>query len=213
MPGLPYCRCRKPNVSVEDTRSVRIEWRRTLLRKRSKAVARRGAQRSFTKEIAESWRRELPDIDPTQLLAQIYIMRLGRMMDSAYDRLCRETVGISGADMRVLFALRRAGAPYTRRPTDLFRALLVTSGAITKQVDRLQDAGFVVRLPDPSFAGGFLIHLTKKGKAAAERTVNTLSSRGLMSEAGRVLSEKDQRELMRLCETLLVALETAPAAS
>ena len=54
---------------------------------------------------------ELPDIDPTQLLAQIYIMRLGRMLDSAYDRLCREETGMSGADMRVLFALRRAGAP------------------------------------------------------------------------------------------------------
>jgi DNA-binding MarR family transcriptional regulator len=177
---------------------------------RTETTAGRPA-RSFTKELAESWQRELPDIDSTQLLTQIYIMRLGRMLDSAYDRLCREMVGISGAEMRVLFALRRAGPDAARRPTDLFRALLVTSGAMTKQIDRLQQGGYVVRLPDPSFGGGFLIKLTRKGKTASERTVRTLATKGLMSEALRVMSEGDLEELKRLCETFLVALETTPA--
>lgn len=167
--------------------------------------------RSFTKDIGDSWRRELPDIDPTDLIAQIYIMRLGRMLDTAYDRLCRETCGISGADMRVLFALRRAGSPYVKRPTDLFRALLVTSGAITKQVDRLQKGGFVKRTPDPSFGGGFLIRLTRKGKTAAERVVMTLATRGLMSEASQNLSQKDMRELMLLCERIMISFEAAHA--
>jgi DNA-binding MarR family transcriptional regulator len=176
-------------------------------RRRKTASGRDG--RGFTKDLAQSWRRELPDIECAELLVQIYIMRLGRMLDSAYDRLCRETVGISGSDMRVLFALRRAGAPYSKRPTDLFRALLVTSGAITKQVDRLQDAGFVVRLPDPSFNGGYLIQLTKKGKSAAEQTVRTVATRGLMSEASRAISRKDLHELLRVCETILVAIETS----
>jgi len=177
-------------------------------RKKTKEPPANSSASSFTKEIAESWQRELPDIDPTQLLAQIYIMRLGRVLDGAYDRLCREKAGMSGADMRVLFALRRAGAPYIRRPTDLFRALLVTSGAITKQVDRLQDGGYVVRRPDPSFAGGFLIQLTGKGRAAAEQIVRTLATRGLMAEATRVMSEGNLKELKRLCETFLAALET-----
>ena len=136
-------------------------------------------------------------------------MRLGRMLDAADDRICRDTAGISGADLRVLLALRRSGTPYEKRPTDLFRALLVTSGAITKQVDRLQDAGFVVRHPDPSFGGGFLVQLTKKGKTVAERTVKTLATRGLMSEASQVLSKTDLGELLRITETILVALETA----
>ena len=182
-----------------------------LPRNKTKNGAPDQSTRSFTKELAESWQRELPDIDPTQLLTQIYIMRLGRMLDSAYDRLCTETIGISGADMRVLFALRRAGPRSARRPTDLFRALLVTSGAMTKQLDRLQEGGFLVRLPDPAFGGGFLIKLTRKGKSASERTVRTLATKGLMSEALRVMSEDDLKELRRLCETFLVALETPSA--
>lgn len=180
-----------------------------LKRKSNGPAATRSERRSFTKDIGDDWRRELDDVDSTALLTQIYIMRLGRMLDAAYDKLCRETVGISGADMRILLALRRGGSPFTKRPTDLFRALLVTSGAITKQVDRLQAAGFVVRLPDPSFGGGFLIQLTRKGKLAAEKTVRTLATSGLMSEARSVLADKDMRELMRLAETILVALESA----
>lgn len=205
LPALPICRAKR---NQHDSTPRNMET--ALPRKKAKDATAERLARSFTKEIAESWQREMPHIDSTPLLTQIYIMRLGRMLDSAYDRMCRETVGISGQDMRVLFALRRAGPRAARRPTDLFRALLVTSGAMTKQVDRLQEAGFVVRLPDPSFGGGFLVKLTRKGKAAAERTVNLLTTQGPMSEASRMMSERDLEELKRLCETFLVGLETPP---
>ena len=62
----------------------------------------------------------------------------------------------------VLAMLRRSGAPYAMRPTDLFEALLVTSGAVTKQVDRLQRRRLVKRLPDPEHGGGFRVQLTER---------------------------------------------------
>ena len=176
-------------------------------RRQRKRRAPADARVNHTADLAASWRRELPHLDCTELLLQIYIMRLGRMLDAAYDRLCRANYGISGPEMRVLFSLRRAGPPYARRPTDLFKALLVTSGAITKQVDRLQAAGFVVRLPDPSFGGGFLIQLTEKGRKAASDTIETLATRGLVSSVKKSLSRKEVQDATRLCETLLTALE------
>jgi hypothetical protein len=108
----------------------------------------RDRRQSHIQDIIESWKRERPDLDLSDFLLAIYVMRLGRVVDDVYDRMSRKRLGISGADMRVLFALRRAGKPCARRPTDLFRALLVTSGAMTKQVDRLSDFGFVERLDD-----------------------------------------------------------------
>ena len=162
---------------------------------------------SHTAELAASWGRELPHLDTTGLLLQIYVVRLGRILDAGYDRMCRETYGISGPEMRVLFSLRRAGAPFVRRPTDLFRALLVTSGAITKQVDRLQAAGFVVRIPDPSFGGGFLIQLTKKGRKAADEMIEAVSTRGLMARATKDFSPQEIQDAMQLCERLLTTLE------
>ena len=104
---------------------------------------------SHARDVAESIQRERPDLDPSDYLYWIYIMRLGRILDQVDDQRCRAKFGISGADMRVLYALRRAGAPYSRRPTELFRSLLVTSGAITKQVDRLVKLKLVKRSPDP----------------------------------------------------------------
>src|SRR3984893_5059503 len=131
---------------------------------------------SHTVDLADFWQRERPDLDHTELLLQIYVMRLGRMIDDAYDRMGRKTYGISGGEMRVLFALRRAGRPFARRPTDLFRALLVTSGAITKQVDRLVESGFVVRETDNSEDNArFRIQLTPAGLRVVNQATELLS--------------------------------------
>lgn len=175
--------------------------------RRRPPAERGGRSSSHTADLAASWRRERPDIDHAELLLQIYVMRLGRIMEAAYDKMCRRAHGISGSEMRVLFALRRAGPPFARRPTDLFRALLVTSGAITKQVDRLQAAGFVERLPDPAFGGGFLIQLTDRGRAAADGAVEDLAGRSLIAAATAKLDRAELEGALRFCEHLLSTLE------
>ena len=70
-----------------------------------------GADRSHIGKITREWKTERPDLDLSDFLFQIYVMRLGRMVDQAYDRMCRARFGISGSDMRVLLALRRSGPP------------------------------------------------------------------------------------------------------
>jgi DNA-binding MarR family transcriptional regulator len=160
-----------------------------------------------TEELAESWRRERPDLDLEDFLLGIYLMRIGRLLDDAYDRMCRATFGISGADMRVLFALRRAGVPYARRPTDLFRALLVTSGAMTKQVDRLSGLKFVERHRDPAQAVGLLIQLTKQGLRVANQASESLAKHSLIASATASMSAADRATGERFCERLLSALD------
>jgi DNA-binding MarR family transcriptional regulator len=125
-------------------------------------------------EIAESLKRERPDLDPTDYLYLLYAQRVGRILEIVDDRHCRSEYGVSASDMRVLYALRRAGSKYTLRPTELFRSLLVTSGAITKQVDRLAAMGHVDRIQGPPKSGGFLIRLTAKGKRTADQGLTSL---------------------------------------
>lgn len=166
------------------------------------------SKHSHVLEIAESWKRARPDLDLKDFLLAIYVMRLGRMVDDAYDFMCRTRFGISGADMRVLFALRRAGKPYAWRPTDLFRALLVTSGAITKQVDRLSGLGFVERLADPGHSRGFLILLTAKGLKAADAATEMLAKDAPITLALRSLCAADRAALQRLVVHALMELES-----
>lgn len=161
---------------------------------------------SHTREIAESLERERPDLSLSDYLHLLYVERLGRILDTVFDRNCRANFRISGADMRVLFALRRAGPDYALRPTELFRSLLVTSGAITKQVDRLRAARFVDRLPGPINSGGFLIHLTPKGQRVADEALSLLIDPS--SYPAKALSQRERVLLCDISEKLLLALES-----
>ncbi|MBO9513159.1 MAG: MarR family transcriptional regulator [Variovorax sp.] len=140
-------------------------------------------QASHSQLIAMQWRTERGDLDLDNFLLAIYFMRLGTLVDRAYDQHCQKEYGVGGGDMRVLLALRRGGPPYVKRPTDLFRALLVTSGAITKKVDRLVTAGYAERLPDPTHGGGFLVHLTKKGMQVVESAIDHLADHSVLAPA------------------------------
>ena len=171
------------------------------------AVIRRG--RHHLEDIIATWTRERPDLDLSNYFFAMFVMRLGRVVDDVYDRLCRKRFGISGADMRVLFALRRAGKPYARRPTDLFRALLVTSGAMTKQVDRLSRLGFVERLDDPTNSAGVLIALTGKGLKATNAATDHLASNSPIAPALANLTATERGTARRLVQRMLQDLEEA----
>lgn len=161
---------------------------------------------SHARDVAESIQRERPDLDPSDYLYWIYIMRLGRILDQVDDRRCRTRFKISGADMRVLYALRRAGSPYTRRPTELFRSLLVTSGAITKQVDRLVKLKLVNRSPDPIHSGSFLVSLTARGLKMADDSLTSLAEAAKPSKTSS-LSRAEHDTMCALCEKMLLDLE------
>jgi DNA-binding MarR family transcriptional regulator len=159
------------------------------------------------RDIAESWARERPDLDPVDYLLPIYMVRLGRIVERDGDQTWKKTFGISSPEMRVLLALRRAGGDFSRRPTDLFRALLVTSGAITKIVDRLSADGLVKRKPDPSDKGGFLIHLTARGRKVADDALTQLTDTTVLGASRISLSKKERKLLVDLCERILLDIE------
>ena len=164
------------------------------------------------RDIAESWAKERPDLDPLDYLLPIYMVRLGRIAERDGDRIWRKKFTISSPDMRVLLALRRAGGDFSRRPTDLFRALLVTSGAITKSVDRLSASGLVKRQPDPADKGGFLIHLTAKGKKVADEAMTQMARTTVLASSRLSLSKKERELLVGLCERILLDIEDGMAA-
>jgi DNA-binding MarR family transcriptional regulator len=90
------------------------------------------------------------------------ISRLSRM----FERRTGETFarfGLSRGAFAVLAALRRSGPPYRLSPTQLYNALLVTSGAMTHRLDRLQERDLIVRVPDPTDRRRMLVGLTRSG--------------------------------------------------
>jgi DNA-binding MarR family transcriptional regulator len=165
--------------------------------------------KSLVELITVQWQRERGDLDLSNFLLAIYLMRLGSIIERTYDRLCVERYRISGSDMRVLFALRRGGHPYVKRPTDLFKALLVTSGAMTKKVDRLGALGFVERLQDPGHLGGFLVRLTRKGLQVADEMTQSLATESVIAPATGQFTAGEREQGSRFALRMLIALEAA----
>ena len=118
--------------------------------------------------ITAQWRRARPDLDPTPMEVIGRITRLAALIQRELERVFAEH-GLAGGDFDVLATLRRAGAPVT--PGELSHATMVTTGGMTKRLDRLEALGLIRRQPDPNDRRGRLIALTGDGRALIDRTV------------------------------------------
>ncbi|WP_327694751.1 MarR family winged helix-turn-helix transcriptional regulator [Streptomyces sp. NBC_00459] len=118
--------------------------------------------------IQDEWRRERPDVDITP---QGVIGRLHRLADRLSEelRLVYGRYGLSEGEFDVLCALRRAGEPYERAPGELAAHTMVTTGAMTKRIDRLEQAGLVTRRRSDDDQRGRIVALTGPGRELIDR--------------------------------------------
>jgi DNA-binding MarR family transcriptional regulator len=112
--------------------------------------------------IQEEWRREMPEVDVSP---QGIIGRLHRLAGYLTTELVAvyQGHGLGEGEFDVLAALRRAGPPFERAPGDLARHTMVTTGAMTKRLDRLVAQGLVVRRAAESDGRRRVVALTATG--------------------------------------------------
>ena len=89
-------------------------------------------------------------------------------------------------------ALVDRGPPYELNPTALYRESLLSCGAITNRIDRVEAAGLVRRLPDPNDRRGTIVRLTPKGVALADRAIAQHSANMGQLLASLDLGEREQ---------------------
>ncbi|WP_291048282.1 MarR family transcriptional regulator [Herbiconiux sp.] len=114
-------------------------------------------------EIQSEWRRERPDLDVSP---QGLIGRLHRVAAALTGELVPVYTrhGLSEGEFDVLATLRRAGAPYERAPGELAAHTMVTTGAMTKRIDRLVEAGLVLRESGAGDGRRRVVSLTERGR-------------------------------------------------
>ena len=154
--------------------------------------------------IVEQWARERPDLDTAPMLVVGRLLRLAHVLDGRL-RPPFAAEGLANGDFDVLAAMRRSGEPFLVRPVELSRSLLVTTGAITKRLDRLEAQGLVARESADDDGRGKLVRLTPAGAAAADRmmAVHLENQRRLISG----LSAAERDELATLLGRLSALLE------
>jgi len=125
-------------------------------------------------DIEEAWLQQRPDLDMAMACTLLRLERVNQLHEMRVQELSK-SAGLQTGELHVLLALRRSGKPYELRPTDLFRALLVTSGAMTKRVARLQEGGFILRVSANDDGRSELVRLTIKGLATADRAITEIA--------------------------------------
>ncbi len=124
--------------------------------------------------ISDAWAKERPDIDFRLAGFFLRIEHAHYLHEQRLSAISRAK-GVNIGDLHVLLALRRSGPAYALRPTDLFRTLLVTSGAITKRIDRLAQRELVERVADPEDRRSELVRLTRRGAAIADGAISRIN--------------------------------------
>jgi len=118
--------------------------------------------------IMSQWARERPDLDVSP---QGVIGRLHRVA----ARLTAELVevyaehGLDEGEFDILATLRRSGPPYSLTPSELAERTMVTSGGISKRVDRCEARGWVTRVVDERDRRGRHVRLTDVGRGLIDR--------------------------------------------
>ena len=154
--------------------------------------------------IQAQWGVERPDLDVTP---QGLYGRLHRLADRLREELDVEfrRHGLGEGEFDVLAALRRAGAPYELAPGELARYTMVTTGAATKRINRLEAAGLVSRRVSDDDARSRVIALTAAGKRVIDGafTAHIANEHRLLEP----LTAKDRADLERLLTKWLSAYE------
>ena len=153
---------------------------------------------------AEHWPEAVTPI--AHLMMRVY--RLGGLIH-ANSMTLAGAHGLSSAEFEVLVTLRGIPAPNELMPTDLYGAVLMSSGGLTKVLHGLERRGLITRAEGKADRRSKPVRLTAKGRALAERAMSNVleSSRKLIMSG---LSEPEVERMTKLLHKLLTALEGTP---
>ena len=148
--------------------------------------------------VMEQWARERPDLDvsPQGVIARLHRIgaRLGEELVAEYARW-----GLGEGEFDVLATLRRSGEPFALTPSELAARTMVTSGAITKRVDRCVARGWVTRETSTTDGRGRVVALTGPGRELIDEafSAHIANEHRLLGD----LSARQRADLARLLET------------
>ncbi|MGL5471709.1 MAG: MarR family winged helix-turn-helix transcriptional regulator [Shewanella sp.] len=101
------------------------------------------------------------DLVPMAVLGRI--ARLTKYVENAIA-VCHGEFGLGQGEFDVLATLRRSGEPFTLSPSQLYQSMMLSSGAMTSRLDRLENKGLIAREHSKEDRRAVHVSLTTEGK-------------------------------------------------
>ena len=153
-------------------------------------------------KILAQWAERRPDLDASPMAVCGRLTRLARLVTAEQGKTFAKH-GLDRSSFDVLATLRRAGHPHLT-PAELMHAAMVTSGAISQRLDRLEERGLVTRSNSREDRRVVEVALTPEGLNLIDRALpDHLATEERLLTA---LSGEGRAELAAMLKTLLVSL-------
>lgn len=162
------------------------------------------ASEDIVDQLLRDWTRERPDLDASAMAVVGRLLHLGGLLQARAGEWLRKH-GISYTELDVLATLRRSGAPYRLSPTALRKSALLTSGAMTACLNRLEQRGLISRSPDQADRRSLMASLTDQGVQLIDEAIASHFS--AVERAASGLDRDERAELARLLRKFRLQLE------
>lgn len=120
--------------------------------------------------IVEQWQQQgvTEDLIPMAVLGRI--ARLTKYIEVVLLQ-CHAEFGLGQGEFDVLATLRRSGEPFTLSPSQLYQSMMLSSGAMTSRLDRLENKGLIEREHSKEDRRAVHVSLTAEGKSLIDKAL------------------------------------------
>lgn len=153
--------------------------------------------------LIADWKEERPELDADAMAVVGRLILLGNLLEKRASSALKP-FGMHYTDLDVMATLRRSGAPYRLTPTKLLNSVLLTSGAMTTLLNRLEKAGYITREPDPKDGRVKAVKLTSQGITLIDEAIQIRFQEAKESIAS--LSGPESKQFEKLLKKLLQSL-------
>ncbi|WP_308250380.1 MarR family winged helix-turn-helix transcriptional regulator [Sphaerisporangium fuscum] len=153
--------------------------------------------------LMAQWRRERPDLDfwPVGIVGRV--TRLSTILQKEFREFFARH-GLEKGEWDVITLLRRSGSPYELTAGALQKETMVTSGAITNRIDRMEAKELVERIRDTADRRSVIVRLTRRGVEVCDEVIALhMANEARMLAA---LDETDRDQLVGLLRRVMVGI-------
>ncbi|MPY25080.1 MarR family transcriptional regulator [Shewanella psychropiezotolerans] len=155
--------------------------------------------------VVAQWGAEKPHLDtlPMELIGRL--MRLSKHIESQVTE-CHKAYDLKPGEFDVIATLRRSGGEYCLTPSELIDSMMLTSGAMTNRLSRLESKGLIERVNSKEDRRSVSVALTQQGVVLIDEAIE---DHGRLQQAiVESLSESARLELNGLLKTWLAQYES-----
>ena len=112
--------------------------------------------------VLSQWDKEIPQLDTESMALMGRFMRIYKYLETQVSAL-HKSYGLTQGEFDVLATLRRSGGDYQLTPSKLMDSMMLTSGAMTNRIDKLEAKNLITRTHSEQDRRSVEVKLTEQG--------------------------------------------------